>query len=179
VKIDLTETCVQSEQVYSGYLLKVYQDVVSLPDGSKGKREYIRHVGASVVIAEIRPGVLVFERQFRYPVGQEFLELPAGKVDPNDTPLGCAQRELLEETGYSAKQWKHLGVMHPCIGYSNEHIDIFLARGLTAGERKLDDGEFLEVLEMSLDEAELAVLEGRITDAKTIVCLFWARRVLA
>lgn len=179
MKKDLTETCVQSEQKYSGYLLKVFQDEIRLPDGRPAKREYVKHAGACVIIAEVRPGVLLFERQFRYPVGCEMLELPAGKIDPEDTILSCAQRELKEETGYEAKEWKHLGVMLPCIGYSSEKIDIFLARDLTPGEQSLDEGEFLEVFEMSLDEAEAAVLDGRITDAKTIVCLFWARRVLA
>ncbi|WP_018605909.1 NUDIX domain-containing protein [Uliginosibacterium gangwonense] len=178
MKKDLTETCLQSEQTHSGYLLKVFQDDVRLPNGQEAKREYIRHDGACVVIAELRPGVLVFERQYRYPVGCEMIELPAGKIDPGDTPLGCAQRELLEETGYQAAHWEHLGMMLPCIGYSSEKIDIFLARNLTPGEQKLDEGEFLEVFEMSLDEAEQAVLDGRITDAKTIVCLFWARRAL-
>jgi len=176
--MDLSEKCIQTESVYSGYLLNVYLDDVVLPDGTIAKREYIQHRGACVVIAEIRPGVLVFERQFRYPVGHELLELPAGKLDPEDTLLGCAQRELLEETGYLAEEWQHLGVMHPCIGYSSEKIDIFLARKLTSGPSSLDEGEFLEVFEMSLEEAERAVFDGRITDAKTIVCLFWARRVL-
>lgn len=176
--MDLTESCLRSVQTYAGHLLDVYLDDVSLPNGTKAKREYIRHKGASVVIAELRPGVLLFERQFRYPVGQEMLEFPAGKIDSRDTPLGCAQRELLEETGYQASEWSHLGEMHPCIGYSSEKIEIFLARGLTKGKQKLDEGEFLEVFEMSLDEAEQAVFDGRITDAKTIVCLFWAKRVL-
>ena len=178
MKQDLTETCVESAQTYSGHLLKVYLDKITLPDGKPSKREYIRHSGACIVIAEIRPGVLVFERQFRYAVGQEILELPAGKLDPEDTLLGCAQRELIEETGYRASDWRHLGCLHPCVAYSSEQIEVFLARGLTPGERDLDDGEFLEVFEMSLDEAEQAVLDGRITDAKTIACLFWARKVL-
>lgn len=175
---DLTETCVESTQTHSGPLLQVYLDQITLPDGKPAWREYVRHAGACIVIAELRPGVLVFERQFRYPVGREFFELPAGKLDPEDTLLGCAQRELIEETGYRAAEWRHLGSLHPCVGYSSEQIEIFLARGLTPGERDLDDGEFLEVFEMSLDEAEAAVLDGRITDAKTIACLFWARKVL-
>lgn len=174
----LEERCLESEHTYSGYLLNVFRDKVALPDGTHATREYVRHGGACVIIAEVRPGVLIFERQFRYPVGQVFLELPAGKIDAGDTLLGCAQREFREETGYSATDWRHLGVMHPCIGYSSEKIDIFLARELTPGPQALDTGEFLEVFELSLDEAEDAVLDGRITDAKTIACLFWARRAL-
>ena len=120
----------------------------------------------------------MFERQFRYPVGQVFIEMPAGKLDPGDTPLSCAQRELREETGYSAVDWSYVGTLHPCIGYSSERIEIFLARDLIPGQQSLDQGEFLEVFEMSLDVAIRAVLQGEITDAKTIACLFWAQRLL-
>lgn len=176
---DLNERCLASEQVFDGKLLRVSRDRVLLPDGSESWREFVRHPGASVVIAELRPGVLVFERQFRYPVGRVFLELPAGKLDPGELPLQCAQRELLEETGYVARSWTHLGTLHPCIGYSDEGIEIFLARELELRGQHLDAGEFLEVFEMSLEEAEAAVFDGRITDAKTITCLFWAKRVLA
>ena len=176
---NLVEIELECQEVYSGKLLKVQRDKVRLPNGKESFREYIRHPGACVVLAEKAPGVLIFERQFRYPLRREFLELPAGKLDPSDSPLECAQRELREETGYSAAHWKHLGTMHPCIGYSDERIEIFLAQGLEVGERDLDEGEFLDVFEMTLAEAETAVEQGLITDAKTIVGLFWARRVLA
>lgn len=176
---DLEEKRLTGECVLDGRMLKVYRDRVSLPDGSEAMREFVKHPGACVIIAESRPGVLVFERQFRYPVGRVCLELPAGKLDANESPLSCAQRELREETGFTAANWRQLGAMHPCIGYSDERIEIFLAQGLTAGERRLDHGEFLDVLEMNLAEAEEAVFDGRITDGKTITCLFWARRYLA
>lgn len=176
---DLEEVRVDGEEVYSGSLLRIQRDQVRLPSGREAFREYVKHPGACVIIAEKRPGVLVFERQFRYPLHREFLELPAGKIDLNDTPIACAVRELREETGYGAARWRHLGTMHPCIGYSDERIEIFLAQELASGEQDLDEGEFLEVIEMSLDEAEAAVLDGRITDAKTIVGLFWARKVLS
>lgn len=175
----LEEKAVSSEQVLNGSLLKAWRDEVRLPDGSHSTREYIKHPGACVIIAELRPGVLVFERQFRYPVGQVLLELPAGKLDAQEEPLACAQRELLEETGYVAEDWKHLGCLHPCVGYSDERIEIFLARGLTYEGQHLDEGEFLEVIELSLADAEEYVFDGRITDGKTIACLFWARRFIA
>ena len=159
-------------------MLKVQRDEVRLPDGRTASREFVRHPGACVVIAELRPGVLIFERQFRYPLDRVFVELPAGKIDSGDSILGCAKRELLEETGYTAATWRHLGTMHNCIGYSDERIEIFLAQGLTAGEQNLDEDESVEVFEMALDEAERAVFDGRITDAKTITCLFWARKFL-
>ncbi|MDB5801752.1 MAG: hydrolase [Rhodocyclales bacterium] len=174
----LEEKHVSSEQLVDGKLLKVWRDEVRLPDGSLAMREYVQHPGACIVIAELRPGVLVFERQFRYPVGQVLIELPAGKLDAGEQPLACAQRELLEETGYVARDWQHLGALHPCVAYSSERIELFMARGLEYEGQRLDAGEFLEVFEMSLDEAESAVFDGRITDTKTIAGLFWARRVL-
>ncbi|NTV11964.1 MAG: NUDIX hydrolase [Zoogloea sp.] len=175
----LEERCLRSEKVYSGRLLQIYRDIVQLPDGSEGVREYVKHPGAVVIIAVLPDGRLVFERQFRYPLGRNFLELPAGKLDADEPPLDCARRELREETGYEADEWRHLGVMHPCIGYSNERIEIFLAGGLRQVGRSLDDGEFLEVLTLALDEAEEAVLDGRITDGKTVTALFMGRRVLS
>lgn len=174
----LTETFVSGGIVFNGHLLKVQRDLVRLPDETQAQREFVRHPGACVIIPEIRPGILVFERQFRYPLGQVFIELPAGKIDPGDTLLGCAKRELLEETGYQAEHWQYVGRMHNCIGYSDEKIEIFLAQGLIAGQVCLDEGEFIQTFEMSLEEAEDAVLRGFITDAKTITCLFWARRIL-
>jgi ADP-ribose pyrophosphatase len=154
----LDESCLESEQTYSGYLLKVFRDKVVLPDGAIATREYVRHGGACVIIAEVRPGVLILSGSSAIRSGRYFWNFPLEKIDAGDTLLGCAQRELREETGYSAADWQHLGVMHPCIGYSSEKIDIFLARNLTPGEQELDAGEFLEVFELSLEDAEDAVL---------------------
>lgn len=176
---DLTEGLLASETVFSGKLLQVHRDRVSLPDGTTGLREYIRHPGAVVVIAQLPGGELIFERQFRYPCGRVFIELPAGKIDPGEDIALCARRELLEETGYVAQNWRHLGVMHPCIGYSDERIEIFLATGLSHEGACHDEGEFLEVFTLPLAEAQAAVFDGRITDAKTITALFWAAKVLA
>ncbi len=175
----LIETLIEGEEVFRGRWLRVQRDQVRLPDGKPAMREYVRHPGACVVIPELRPGVFLFERQFRHPLGQVFIELPAGKIDEHDSLLGCAQRELLEETGYTAGAWEHLGRMHNCIGYSDERIEIFLARDLKAGPQQLDDGEFVELFEMSLAEAVTAVQDGRITDAKTITCLFWMQNLPA
>lgn len=173
----LKETQHSTEQVFDGRLLKVYRDEVILPDGAHAWREYIKHPGAVVVLAQLPNGKLLFERQFRYPASRVFLELPAGKIDPGEDILQTAQRELLEETGYLAGQWVHLGVMHPCIGYSDERIEIFLASDLrSAGGQQLDEHEFLELCELSPSEARAAVWSGEITDAKTITALFWLDR---
>lgn len=175
----LVEKQISSEEVFAGRLLHVRNDEVSLPNGALALREYITHPGAVVIIAVLPNGNLVFERQFRYPVGSVFLELPAGKIDQGEAILATAKRELLEETGFTAQSWRYLGKMHPCIGYSDEKIEIFLAQDLCfTGSNHLDEGEFLDVFEMSLVEAEQAVRTGEITDAKTITALFWAKGVL-
>ncbi len=175
----LIEVRLSGEEVYSGCLLKVQSDVVRLPDGSQSVREHIVHPGAVVMLAALDNGKLLFERQFRYPVGQVFLELPAGKIDHGEPPLDTARRELREETGYRAKSWRHLGTMHPCIGYSNERIEIFLALGLSFIGSALEQGEFLEVIELSLADAMLAIRDGEITDGKTIAGLLWAEKIFS
>lgn len=149
-----------------------------LPDGSEGVREYISHPGAVVILAVLPNGELIFERQFRYPLRRAFLELPAGKIDSGEALIHCAQRELREEAGYEATEWEHLGVMHPCIGYSDERIEIFLARGLTHVGAALDEGEFLEILSLPVNEAVQTVLDGRMTDGKSIAALFRAMPAL-
>ncbi len=173
----LIESEVSSESVFKGVLLDVRKDRVLLPNGKESVREYIAHPGAVVILAFLPNGNLLFERQFRYPLRRVFLELPAGKIDPGESIIDTARRELLEETGYTASDWEYLGVMHPCIGYSDERIEIFEARGLhLAGEKQLDHNEFLDVVEISPEEARQAVWNGQITDAKTITALFWLAR---
>ncbi|SDH90777.1 NUDIX domain-containing protein [Propionivibrio dicarboxylicus] len=175
----LTETEIDSTEVYRGRLLEVRLDRVRQPDGHETTREYIRHQGAVVIIPILDDGRLIFERQFRYPPRRAFLEFPAGKIDPGEDILNTGQRELLEETGYTASDWRYLGVMHPCIGYSNERIEIFVARGLVRqADQSLDHGEFLDLLTLSLDEAIAGVRSGEITDGKTITALFWAEKVI-
>lgn len=175
----LVESLVSSEDVFSGSLLKVKVDRVRLPDGEESVREHIAHPGAVTVIAVLDNGKLLLERQYRHPLKQVFLELPAGKIDHGEPILDTARRELREETGYKAKSWRHLGVVHPCIGYSNEHIEIFLAHGLSYVGHERDQEEFLEVVELSLADALLAVRDGEITDGKTIAGLFWAEKIFS
>ena len=174
----LRESLVISEEIFAGRLLRVRRDKVRLPDGKLATREFVTHPGAVVMIAELPNGKLLFERQFRYPLDRVFLELPAGKIHPGEDILLTARRELQEETGYVAEHWHYLGVIHPCIGYSNERIEIFFAQGLSHVGHALDEGEFLEVHELHLDEAMEAVRDGRLTDGKSVACLLWAERVL-
>lgn len=172
--VHLIESEISSETIFKGALLNVRKDAVRLPNGHESIREYIVHPGAVVILAFLPNGNLLFERQFRYPLRRVFLELPAGKIDPGEAIVDTARRELKEETGYIASEWEHLGVMHPCIGYSDERIEIFAARGLhLAGEKQLDHNEFLDVVELSPEDAKQAVWDGRITDAKSITSLFW------
>jgi ADP-ribose pyrophosphatase len=176
--MDLTEKQLDSKVVYDGNFINVRKDTVLLPDGSTSTREYITHPGAVAMLALLDNGNLVMERQFRYPLRREFIELPAGKIDQGEDILVTAQRELLEETGYVASEWIHLTTAWPCIGYADERMEYFLARGLTHVGRKLDDGEFLEVFELSLQDALEWIRQGKINDSKTILGLFWLEKRL-
>jgi len=176
--MDLKETCLDSEIVYEGSFIQVVKDNVRLPDGSTSTREHIKHPGAVAVLAILDNGNLVMERQFRYPPQREFIELPAGKIDHGEDILITAQRELLEETGYVASEWTHLSTMWPCIGYADERMEYFLARGLTHQGSQLDEGEFLEVFELSPADAMQWIKLGKINDSKTVLGLFWLEKVL-
>jgi ADP-ribose pyrophosphatase len=172
----LRETTTTSEQVWKGRLLDVRRDEVRLPDGHLAHREYIVHPGAVMVVALLDAERLVVERQWRHPIGQALLEFPAGKLEAGEPVLSCAVRELFEETGYRAAEWARAGITHNAIAYATEAIEIWFARGLTAGERRLDHGEFLDVLEATADELEAAACRGELTDAKTLVGLLWLRQ---
>jgi ADP-ribose pyrophosphatase len=172
----LRETTLDSEQVWKGRLLDVRRDRVSLPDGSTGHREYIVHPGAVMVVAMFDDGRLIVERQWRHPIGKALLEFPAGKLEAGEPVISCAVRELFEETGYRAAEWARAGITHNAIAYATEGIEIWFARGLSAGERQLDAGEFLDVLEASAEELEAAARDGELTDAKTLIGLFWLRQ---
>ncbi len=170
---DLTEVRLSSERLLEGRFLKIDRDTVRLPDGATATREWVRHPGAVVVVPLAIDGRALMERQFRYPLGRVMLEFPAGKLDAGETVLACAQRELKEETGYSAKEWAYAGAMHNAIAYSDEVIHICFAKGLVAGQAQPDAGEFVEVFWASLDQALEAVRAGTLTDAKSITCITW------
>jgi ADP-ribose pyrophosphatase len=177
-KADFTEHTISSRKVFDGALLHVRADKVKLPNGNESVREYIEHPGAATVLAFVDDRTLLFERQFRYPARKHFIELPAGKIDKGEDPLHTAQRELIEECGYTAAEWTRLGVLNPCIGYADEDIYIFAARGLTQVGHALDDDEFLEVFPLTVDEALEWVRQGRITEAKALAGLLWADKIV-
>ena len=180
---DLTETKISSESLFQGSFLHAFRDHVALPDGNVAFREYVVHPGAVMVIPLLmrRDGELavVMERQFRYPVGRVMIEFPAGKLDSGETTFNCAQRELLEETGYSALEWARAGVMHPVIAYSTEFIEIWFARELSTGPQSLDEGEFLEVFTATPVQLMQWCRDGLVTDAKTLAGAMWLQNYLS
>ena len=173
------ETLISSEQILKGNFLEVFRDTVSLPDCRHTSREYVVHPGAVMIVALLDDGRVVLERQYRYPMHAVMIEFPAGKLDVGEASLACAQRELLEETGYTAREWARAGVLHPVVSYSTEFIDVWFARGLTLGERKLDAGEFLDVFTATPDELLGWCGSGQVTDAKTLTGMLWLQNVAA
>lgn len=179
----LIEKKLSSTELFKGRLLHAFRDEVQLPNGAAATREYVVHPGAVMVVPLLEDAdgnlQVVLERQFRYPVGRVMVEFPAGKLDAGEACFTCAQRELLEETGYSASQWAHAGVLHPLIAYSTEFIDIWFARGLQPGQRKLDEGEFLDVFTATPEALLDWCRQGLVTDGKTLTASLWLQNVLS
>jgi len=174
--LHLREERISGEDVYNGIFLHMKRDQVRLPDGSLAIREYLTHPGAVAILALLDDGRVVLERQFRYPIAKTCIEIPAGKLEIGEDRLLCAKRELAEETGYTAKKWSFIRRIHPVISYSTEFIDIYLAEGLTAGESKLDDEEFLDVFAAPLEQILAWIEQGEITDVKTTISIYWLDR---
>jgi ADP-ribose pyrophosphatase len=162
--------------LFSGGFLQVHRDDVRLPDGSAATREYIQHPGAVAVIPVLDDGRLVLVRQYRYPVAKVLLEFPAGKLEVGEATLACAQRELAEETGYTAAEWAFAGEIHNAAAYSTESIWLWFARGLVPGAQNLDDGEFVEVARLSESQLDAMAMRGELPDVKTRIGLHWLQR---
>ncbi|MDO4976882.1 MAG: NUDIX hydrolase [Eubacteriales bacterium] len=172
---ELAEKKIDSTQVFDGVLLKVYRDNVTLPDGNPSVREVIHLYGAVGIIPITKDGKVVIERQFRYPVNDITIEIPAGKLDgPDEDPLAAAKRELLEETGITAKKWIPMGLYHPSPAYTDEKIILYMAKDLEFGNQKLDEGEFLNVDFLSLKDLVDMVMDGKIIDGKTQLAILKA-----
>ena len=178
----LKEHLHERQELFKGNFLHALRDTVRLPDGQLATREYVIHPGAVVVVPLVQgeddQTRVVLERQFRYPVGQVMVELPAGKLEVGEDPLLCGQRELLEETGYTASEWARAGQMHLAIAYSTEVIHVYFARGLTLGQQQLDAGEFLDVFTATPHELVQWCRNGTVTDAKTLSCMVWLQQWL-
>ena len=171
--MDLTEKYLRGERVYDGKVLKVHSDIVAMPDGHEEVREIIRHSGAAVVVPQLDENRFVMVRQFRYAINRETLEFPAGRLDPGESPLECARRELAEETGYQARQWDYLFSIHPAPGYSDEQLWLYRARDLLPGQQNPDPDEIVLVTERSMDELQHKLEKGEITDSKTVSALLY------
>jgi ADP-ribose pyrophosphatase len=172
----LIERSLQAAQAWRGDFLDVRRDTVALPDGRTATREYIVHPGAVMIVPLLDDGRWLMERQFRYPMGRVMLEFPAGKIDPGEPTLATAVRELAEETGYRAAQWARAGILHNAIAYSDEGIEIWFARELTPGPRRLDAGEFLDLVTCSEDQLDRLAASGELTDAKSLIGLLWLQK---
>lgn len=176
---DLEEKQLISEKVFDGRLLKVYSDDIVLPNGAKAYREYIKHVGAVCVVPITDDGKVIVERQWRYPMGKVLLEIPAGKLDSKEEDHeSAARRELREETGAIAKDMIYLGELYGTPAYSDEVIYMYLATGLTFGERELDEDEFLTVETIPLADLVDEILQGNVPDAKTQAAILRAAAYL-
>jgi len=171
--INLKEKMLKSELVFTGKFLHVWRDDIELPDGRKAFREYIKHPGAACIVPVLDNGNLLMIKQFRYSVGEVFLEFPAGKSNRGEKTKVTAIRELEEETGYLAANVELLTKIHPVIGYSNESIDIYLARHLKPTKTNRDHDEILEVVEISPEDLQEKIWSGEVTDVKTQIAAFW------
>ena len=171
---ELTETMLDSRVVYKGGFFDVSKDRIRLPDGGEATREYIRHPGAVVILPLFEDKTVLVERQFRYPLHRVFVEFPAGKIDKGEDTLASAMRELEEETGYTASDWRYVTTIHNAIGYSDERLVVYLAQGLNC-----DEEEFIQTCRIPLDELMRWVKEGKVSDVKTVIGTFWLEKIVS
>lgn len=175
----LREHTTSREEVLKGHFLHIVREQVRLPDGGSATREYVLHPGAVAIVPLTDDGRIVLERQYRHPTGKVMIEIPAGKLDAGEEVLACGQRELLEETGYVAREWAYAFTMYPTVAYSDEAIHIWFARGLEQRGARLDEGEFLDVFTATPEEFLGWCRDGQVQDSKTLASAIWIQNVLA
>ncbi|MGC8545765.1 NUDIX domain-containing protein [Athalassotoga sp.] len=174
--MELSEKKIDSSEKFNGKILHLYVDEVKLPNGHTSFREVVRHPGASAVIVRSNEGKIILERQYRYPINEVLWEIPAGKLDLGEDPLNCAKRELMEETGITARKWEKLGHIYTTPGFSDEKIYLYFASEISNGKTHLDEDEFVEVEYFTIDEVELMIVNNEIVDSKTVVAFFRAQK---
>lgn len=176
--MDLSEKTLESRRVFDGRLLHLDVDEVALPSGERAGREVVRHPGGVCVLPLHGDGTVSVVRQFRYPYKEVVTELPAGKLEPGEDPFAAIQRELSEETGYTAGEWHDMGLFYPTPGYTDERLHLYFARGLRPGTAHPDQDEFLECERLPLDALLDQVMDGTLRDGKTIALVLKVQRFL-
>jgi len=164
------EKTISSKPLFTGKIISLQVDTVELPNGNEATREIVRHPGAAAVIALVEGKLLVVE-QYRKPLERFQIEIPAGKLDPNEDPMTAAARELEEETGYRAKNLVLFNTFATSPGFADEVIHVYFTDQVVAGEQRLDEDEFLNVSAITMEEADAYIAEGRISDAKTLIAV--------
>lgn len=173
------EKTVSERHIYKGNIINVDNLTITLPDGRQATRDIVRHPGASVVVPLNEKGEVYMVRQFRKPIDMVTIEIPAGKLDPGEDPLVCAKRELKEETGLEAKEIRHLVSIHSTPGFSDEVLHMYSATGLSEGESCADEDEFISTEKYPVADLIDMILNGKITDAKTIIGVLLADKILS
>ncbi|MBR2681050.1 MAG: NUDIX hydrolase [Exiguobacterium sp.] len=169
----MEEKTIEREVIYQGKIFDVEKHVVSLPNGNTSVRELVYHNGAVAVLVIDESDNIVMVEQYRKAFESMSLEIPAGKLEKGEEPMASAERELEEETGYTAESLEKIFSFYGAPGFCSERVDVFVAKGLSAGEMNLDEDEFLNVKRYSFDEAVALLDRGTITDAKTIMAIQW------
>ena len=173
---DFSEYRQSGDTIFSGKVISVQKDTVRLPDGGTATREVVRHPGAVVIVPFVDEQTVLLEWQYRYPLGRHLWEVPAGKLEAGEDRLESAKRELVEETGYQAGEWREILSFISAAGFCDEELSLFFARNLSYVGHKRDEGEFLHVEATSLEKAWEMLAKGDITDAKTIIALLWIKQ---
>ena len=174
MRMDLSEKTIGTKEIFAGRIIKVRVDTVRLPDGGESTREVVEHAGAVGVVAVDNDNNIIMVRQYRKPVEGVLLEIPAGTMEKGEDPLLCAQRELKEETGFTAEHWNKILSYYSAPGFTDEYLHLYLASDLTGGEIALDDDEFVETVRLPLSEAYRMIFEGHIADGKSIIGIQYA-----